>query len=353
MASGSVVAYEGKRGTVYRIVYREHPKAMRRKETIGPDRREAERALRARLAACEDGSYAPPTGLTFAAFSQRFMADYAEPRLRRKTIADYRGVLRNHLVPELGVLKLEEITPAVVDRYVARKQRDGRWSAKTINNTLRLLHVMLERAVRWRLLRVNPAAHVDKLRVEQPETETLSPAEVRAIIDQAPRVVGLFVLAAVLTGARKNEVLSLTWDRVDFDAGTIRVDRQHGPDGWAPLKSRKRTHAMPDELRRRLLEHRNLAAYKASDDFVFATLTGRPIDGRNMLRWFKEAAHAAGIERNVWVHQLRTRRVRAQPNSGFPRSRSPRCSATLRRPPASGTSTSPAVRMLRKRNASH
>src|SRR6266536_4363899 len=59
VASGSVVAYAGKRGTVYRIVYREHPKALQRKETIGPDRKAAEKALRARLAACEDGSYVP------------------------------------------------------------------------------------------------------------------------------------------------------------------------------------------------------------------------------------------------------------------------------------------------------
>jgi integrase len=183
----------------------------------------------------------------------------------------------------------------------ARKRRAGQWSAKTTNNTLRLLHVMLERAVRWRLLKVNAAAHVDKLRVEQPETATLSPNEVRAIIDQAPRVVGLFVLAAVLTGARKNEVLSLTWDRVDFETGTLRIDRQCSPDGWAPLKARKRTHALPEELRRRLLEHRNLAAYAAPDDFVFATLTGRPIGGRNMLRWFKDAAVAVGIERTVWI----------------------------------------------------
>lgn len=119
------------------------------------------------------------------------------------------------------------------------------------------------------------------------------------------RLICLIVLTAVLTGARNNEVLSLTWDRVDFDAGTLRIDRQHGPDGWAPLKSRKRTHALPAELWQPLLDHHTLSPYNVPDDFVFATSTGSPIDGRNALRWFKEAAERAGITRRVWIHQLR------------------------------------------------
>jgi integrase len=305
MASGSVVAYEGKRGTVFRIVYREHPGAVQRKETIGSDRREAERVLRARLAACEDGTYVAPTRQTLREFSERFKADYVEPRLRRKTRIDYEAMLRNHILPELGALKLEEVTPAVIDRYVSRKVRGGRLSPKTINNHLRLLHVMLERAVKWRLIKINPAAAVDKLRVPEGDTDTLAPAEVRAILDTAPPLVALFTLAAVLTGGRLNEVLSVTWDRVDFDAATLRLDRQWTPDGWAPLKSRKRTHAMPAELWQPLLDHHAASPYNAPDDFVFASRTGRKIDGRNMARWFKTAAISAGVTRRVYPHQLR------------------------------------------------
>jgi integrase len=113
------------------------------------------------------------------------------------------------------------------------------------------------------------------------------------VLAESTPILRLIVLTAVLTGARKNEVLSLTWDRVDFDAGTLRIE------------SRKRTHALPAELWQPLLDHHTLSPYNVPDDFVFATSTGSPIDGRNALRWFKEAAERAGITRRVWIHQLR------------------------------------------------
>ena len=54
-----------------------------------------------------------------------------------------------------------------------------------------------------------------------------------------------------------------------------------------------------------MLDHHTLSPYNAPDDFVFATSTGSPIDGRNALRWFEDAAVKAGITRRVWIHQLR------------------------------------------------
>jgi hypothetical protein len=64
-------------------------------------------------------------------------------------------------------------------------------------------------------------------------------------------------------------------------------------------------YASQSELWQPLLDHHVLSPYNAPEDFVFATSSGSPIDGRNALRWFKDAAKAAGITRRVWIHQLR------------------------------------------------
>ena len=127
----------------------------------------------------------------------------------------------------------------------------------------------------------------------------------RAAVWNASPIIRLAALTAVLTGARRQEVLSLTWDRCDLDAAVLTIDRRWTPAGWAPLKSRKTRHAMPAELWQALTEHRAQSPYAAPIDFVFATVTGRPIDGSNLLKWFKQAARDAGITRRVWFHQLR------------------------------------------------
>jgi len=66
-----------------------------------------------------------------------------------------------------------------------------------------------------------------------------------------------------------------------------------------------RTHALPAELWQALQAHQEASPYNDPDDCVFASRTGRKVDGRNMLRWFKDAATAAKITRRVSVHQLR------------------------------------------------
>ncbi len=50
MGSGSIIRYDGKRGTVYRIKYRDRD-GKQVMETIGPSEKEAKRALRNRLTA--------------------------------------------------------------------------------------------------------------------------------------------------------------------------------------------------------------------------------------------------------------------------------------------------------------
>jgi integrase len=346
VASGSVKRYDGKQGTTWRIVFRETPGGKQRMETVDAATREdAERLLQRRLIEVEDGTYSAPTGLTFREFGARFITDHAEPRLRRKTITDYRAMLKNHLYPELGDLRLEQVTPVVIDRYIARKRKAKKpLSPKTLNNHLRLLHTMMERAVRWRLLKVNPAASVDKLKVEQDDTATLEPAEVRAIMAEASPTLSLFVLAAVLTGGRLNEVLSLTWDRIDFDKATLTLDRQWTADGWAPLKSRKRVHALPAELWQGLPSTTPQALTmrlrtSCSPLVPAGRSTGATCSAGSKTQPLRRRSPGASGSTSC-----ATPPAREPPNTACPPSRSPPYSATPRPARASGTSISPAGR---------
>jgi hypothetical protein len=78
----AVVRYEGKRGAVWRIKYRDAA-GKQVLETLGPEpqwtERTAQRELGKRLAAVEEGFHKPDR-VTFADFAERFVRDYVPGR---------------------------------------------------------------------------------------------------------------------------------------------------------------------------------------------------------------------------------------------------------------------------------
>ena len=106
----------------------------------------------------------PPT--TLREFAPRFSAGYVEAnRLKPSGIAAYETVLRVHLIPALGDKSLDAITTEDVQRL---KNALSKKSAKTVNNVLTVLNVVLKTAVAWgvidrvhcviKLLRVHKSA---------------------------------------------------------------------------------------------------------------------------------------------------------------------------------------------------
>ena len=90
---GRVWRYEGKRGVVWRIRYRDAT-GRRVLETLGKEptwnRRLAERELRRRLVDVERDGYRKPERITFAEFAERWFNDYLPARnLKATTVRNY------------------------------------------------------------------------------------------------------------------------------------------------------------------------------------------------------------------------------------------------------------------------
>lgn len=102
-----------------------------------------------------------------------------------------------------------------------------------------------------------------------------------------------------MTGARISELCGLTWADVRIDQlhdGEIefawQVDR-HGNRQPTKTDGSARTVPIPAELAAVLARHKSSARYRADDDFVFATGTGRPLQQRNVSRALREAQKRA------------------------------------------------------------
>ena len=129
----------------------------------------------------------------------------------------------------------------------------------------------------------------------------------------------LYVLS-LTWGLRIGECLGLKWSDIDFDAGTLRVNRQlqriregGGLVFSEPKNASRRTIDLPQKAlealrshRKRQLEEEKLKASSHKDsDVVFATGKGTPLDAQNIVnRHFKPMLRSASLPSIRW-HDLR------------------------------------------------
>ena len=315
----SVVRYQGKRGAVWRIRYRDAA-GRQVQETLGPEppwtERKAQRELGKRLAAVAEG-FRKPDRVTFSDFAERFVLDYLPGRnLKWTTLENYRYILDGHLLPYFDDLVLTELEarPELIDGYIALKAEEG-LSPKTIQNHLLLLNVMLRRALVWRLIRSNPVSSIDRPSLVQPEMSVLTETEIARLanaydelIAEASEAEGPWwtlaksiVLVALGTAMRRGELVGLRWRSVNLLEAKIEIRETFVRGRFTTPKSRASRRVV--ELGPRTLavleEQWQRSAYRADEDLIFGHPTkGTPVDTSKLAKhYLKPALARAGIEK--------------------------------------------------------
>ena len=178
---------------------------------------------------------APPEP-TVADLAARYMEGHVEVNCRPLTVDAYRRVLELHILPELGTLRLSE-----VDRsHVSALHYGLRDKPVQANKAVGVFSKMFKLAVAWGMTpaRLNPCRSVKRYR--QGSCERFLTADEyarlgRVLIEaESEGPVMASAAAAVrlllLTGCRRNEVLTLRWDDIDRTVGELRLrDSKTGP----------------------------------------------------------------------------------------------------------------------------
>lgn len=248
---------------VYDVPRAADGKRRQRFETVHGNKRQAEARLAQVLDSLRRDRYVTPTNITLADFLGQFLRDYAEVNCRPRTVQGYRDIVRVHLEPGLGSVRLSRLTAHDIQRYYAARLRGG-LSPLTVRHHHRLLHRALEIAVMWELLERNPSRRITLPAVGPSPARALSADEVRRLLDAArPTAYYLPIHLALYTGFRRSELLGLRWRDVDFDRRVLRVERtmiylKGQGHVWSEPKTRgsRRLVAIPEASALLLRSHR-------------------------------------------------------------------------------------------------
>lgn len=315
------------------------------------------------------GTYVAPKRVpTFREVARQWFENKQGMKLRPSTLSCYRVNLDCHILKadfadaQLTAIEVADIeafrnTLSQKARRPARQKtsapdaeqtRGARLSAKTVNYVLRDLDAIFAYAVKRRVASWNPVECVERLKAGSEELvdgedaertdiavepdEVLSPAQCKALIEAAADGFDkAFLMTAVATGARHDELLALKWPDVNFDAGEIQFRRSLS---WAKLpgeptrarffdtktgkKGNRNIPCLHGELALTLKKWR-LQCPKGELDLVFPTLAGEAQHRSRILRCvLRPTLKRAGIARRFHMHTLRHTFCSALLASGTP-----------------------------------
>jgi integrase len=281
-------------------------------------RADAAAKLAAVLKTAQDQLPIPPERGTVGQFLEDWLANTAKRSVRPSTFVSYEGLVRVHLVPELGKVSLIKLSPQHVERMINRKLTAG-LSPRRVEYMRAVLRRALNDALRWGLVARNVATLVTPPRAQRYEIRPLDPDQARAFLEaiQGDRLQALYSVALAV-GLRQGEALGLRWEDVDLEQGTIHVRRAlQRVDGTLQLVEPKtarsrRVVVLPGTVAAGLQQHRarqvaeRLAAGSEWVDagLVFCSPTGRPLDASNVTHAFQRHLARAGLPRQRF-HDLR------------------------------------------------
>lgn len=220
-----------------------------------PTLKEARAALQLHEVARNRGEVVRPSTLTLAQWLTQWMDNVVRFSRAVTTVYAYDHMIQGYIIPLLGDTPLQKLTPQQLQGYYATLMRDRQLHSNTVRKHHDLLNAAPKTAVRQGVLLRNPAQQVEAPRYQKPDIRFYTPEELQALLElcRGDRVEVLVKLAALL-GLRREEILGLTWDCVDFDRRLITIRQVRTAAGRTVVDKQPKTPTsqrklyIPDDL---------------------------------------------------------------------------------------------------------
>jgi integrase len=260
------------------------------------------------------GTLTDVSTLTVGQYLDQWLSDDVVPNRAARTTERYEGLVRTHLKPRIGRLKLQALAPAHVASMLASMLRED-VSADTRKKALAALKTALNRALKLRLIVHNPCLSVETPKVVRRDIHplTMDQSDQLFVNSRGHRLGGIFVTATT-TGLREGELFALHWADLNLTEAVLTVRRTlEECKGVLKLKEPKskagRRAVMLSAITVNALKQRRDAAVAEGLDnceLVFPDTGGGFLRRSNFARQvWHPIRKAAGIPQTVTFHDLR------------------------------------------------
>lgn len=269
--------------------------------------------------------------ITFKAFSERWLTEYAATNLQPGTVTKYKQELESKINPAIGHYKLSDLKPGILNSFFAGLAREGvrkdgkpgGYSKASITKTRNVVSAILRTATEWELIDHNPCEKV-KLTAGAETAEQIkffTPEQAKTFLfyietpyslkisshqrvddtgipytvgdyelhKEIPEQIRILFNLAIYTGLRKGEILALKFSDVNPDLDTISISKAATVVNGVQIckqpktKMSVRTITIPHSLTLRILALRktreqfkaDVGSFWQGDDWIFVQDNGQ------------------------------------------------------------------------------
>lgn len=184
-------------------------------------------------------------------YLEEWVENHGKANLRPSTFAGYKSQVKNHIVPYIGHVQLNQLTPAMLDNMFQQLFDKG-LSNSTVRYAQCILSVSMEQTRQYRYIEHNPARDIITKFGKQGKTP--DPYTIEQMQQFMGSVIGteweMPVVLAGMYGLRISEIIGLRTDNIDLEKMQFSIVEQlpfNLPAGtkaiteMAPTKSNDRT----------------------------------------------------------------------------------------------------------------
>ena len=222
-----------------------------RRSFYGKTQAEVRKKMTAAQSSLDTNTYQDPHKITVAQWLDEWLGDFCSGKVKPLTLASYKGIIENHIKPNIGALQLQNVRGTHIQKFynklrtegakVAKRDDDGNiirikgkavyvgapLSPKSIKNVSAVLHKSFDVAIKQGFIQTNPCAAAELPKAEKHEIKPLTDEDIPRFLSaiKGDYMENAWALC-LFAGLREGECLGLSWDQVDFKKGRITIKQQ-------------------------------------------------------------------------------------------------------------------------------